>query len=247
VVRTRPDDANPPRRELESAADECESLSNAVVLAVALAVDPAAAFSDPPVKAPPPPRPVAAPKPPPPAPPTAPSEATVVGRADLTLAGQVGLLPQASFGLGLGVATALTNRFELGLRARAFPAVEVSGDPSYAVGLAALTLELCGVARPNKRVDLRACAGPSLGLLHASVLVGNRAQPGQRASLAAELGLDAGFALTGNLAFELGARALVPVARYRFTLEGSDDPLFTQSVVAGMAYVGLELRFGGQP
>lgn len=248
VVRARPDDANPPRRELESAAGECDSLSNAVVLAVALAIDPAAAFSDPAGKAPPSLPPVEAPKAPPaPEPSIAPSEATLAGRAELTLAGQLGLLPQASFGLGLGTATVLTSRFELGLRARAFPETEVSGDPSYAVGLAALTLELCGVARPGTVVELRACAGPSLGLLHASVLTGDRTQPGQRASLAAELGFDAAFALTRKLAFELGARAAVPVTRYRFTLEGSDQALFTQSVVAGIAYIGLELRFGTRP
>ena len=40
------------------------------------------------------------------------------------------------------------------------------------------------------------------------------------------------------------ARGAVPVTRYRFTLEGSDDALFTQSAVAGMLHLGLELRFG---
>jgi hypothetical protein len=248
LVRTRPDEANPPRRELASTAADCQSLGNAVVLAVALAIDPAAAFSDPAVTAPPPPPAVVAPKPPPPEPPPIVSSETMpAGRAELMLASQLGLLPKASLGLGLGVATALTNRFELGLRARAFPEVKVSGTPSYAVGLAALTLQLCGVPARGERVELRACAGPSLGLLHASVLAGDRTQPGQRASLTAEVGLDAAFTLTGTLAFELGARAAVPVTRYRFTLEGSDDSLFTQSVVAGMALVGLELRFGSQP
>jgi hypothetical protein len=248
VVRTRPNEANPPRRVLESAANDCQSLGNAVVLAVALAIDPAAAFGDAAVQVPPPARAVIAPKPPPPPqPPSAASEATPMGRAELALAAQVGLLPKASLGLDLSVATVLTRRFELGLHARAFPEVEVSGAPSYAVGLAALTLELCSVARRGEWLELRACAGPSLGLLHASVLAGDRTQPGQRASLAAELGVDATWALTRNLALELGTRASVPVTRYRFTLEGSDEALFRQAVVAGMAYLGLELRFGSQP
>jgi hypothetical protein len=247
VVRARSDDANPPRRELESAAADCDSLGTAVVLAVALAIDPEAAFSDAPVKRPAPPPLVEAPKPTAPASPAPAAESTLAGRAELTLVGQLGLLPHASFGLGVGVATELTRRFEFGLRARAFPEVEVSGDPSYAVGLAALTLELCPVARPGQGVVLRACAGPSLGLLHASVLVGDRTQPGQRASLAAEFGLDAAFAVTRRLAFELSARAAVPVTRYRFTLEGSEQALFTQSVIFAMASVGVELRFGAQP
>jgi hypothetical protein len=36
------------------------------------------------------------------------------------------------------------------------------------------------------------------------------------------------------------------VTRYRFTLEGSVDALFEQSAVAGMAHLGLELRFGAR-
>jgi hypothetical protein len=243
AVRARPEDANPPLRELESAAADCESLSNAVVLAVALAVDPAAAFSDAAAKASPPATPVEQPKAPAESA-VAASEAALAGRAELALVGQVGLLPQASFGVGLGVGAILTQRFELGLRARAFPQVEVSGDPSYAVGLAALNLELCALARPAATVDLRACGGPTLGLLQAAVLAGDRTQPGQRASLAAELGLDAAFALTRALALQLGVRAAVPLTRYRFTLEGSDDALFVQSALAGMAHIGLELRFG---
>jgi hypothetical protein len=243
AVRAHPNDANPPLRELESAADDCESLSNAVVLAVALAVDPAAAFGDAPVEASAP-RPAEAPKPPPEPTSAASSETGLSGHAGLSLAGQTGLLPEASLGIGLSAATALTRRFELGLRARAFPEVEVMGDPSYAIGLVALTLELCAVARPAQAVELRGCAGPDLGLLHAAVLAGDRTQPGERASLAAELGLDVAIALTPTLTFELGARAAVPVTRYRFTLEGSDEVLFAQSAVAGMAHIGLELRFG---
>lgn len=248
AVRARANEANPPLRELESAAADCTSLGNAVVLAVALAVDPEAAFSDAAAKAPPPraPAPVEAPPPPPPTAPRAVSEAALAGRGDVALVSQLGLLPKASFGVGLGVATTLTPRFELGLRARAFPDVEIGGDPAYAVGLAAFTLEVCALARPARWVDVRACAGPSLGLLHAAVLVGDRDQPGQRGSLAAELGLDAVFSLTRTLTFELGARAAMPVTRYRFTVEGSDQPLFVQSVVSGVAQVGLGLQFGAR-
>jgi hypothetical protein len=213
-----------------------------VVLAVALAVDPEAAFSDAAAKTSPAPRPAEVP-PPEPARAASP-EAGLAGHAELSAAGQVGLLPHPSLGIGLGVATTLTRRFELGLRARAFPEVSVDGDPSYAVGLVALTLELCALARPAQAVELRGCAGPGLGLLHAAVLSGDRSQPGERASLAAELGLDAAFVLAPALAFELGARAAVPVTRYRFTLDGSDDALFVQSAVAGMAQIGLKLRFG---
>src|SRR6185312_12294277 len=100
AVRAHSGDANPPLRELESRADDCESLSNAIVLAVALAVDPAAAFTDPPAKEAPPPPPIETPKAPPPAP-IAPSSG-LSGRADASIVAQSGLLPRASLGVGLG-------------------------------------------------------------------------------------------------------------------------------------------------
>jgi hypothetical protein len=246
AVRAHPSDANPPLRELESTAADCESLSNAVVLAVALAIDPTAAFSDATARPAAAPQPVGQPKPPGPEPTTEPAALGLAGRADSSLAAQAGLLPKASLGVGLGASAVLTRGFELGLRAQQFPEVEVGGDPSYAVGLAALTLELCAVARPAKAIALRACAGPSLGFLHAAVLRGERTQPGERAALAAELGLDAAFALSQRVAVVLGARAVAPVTRYRFILEGATSPLFTQSAIAGIAQLGLELRFGAR-
>jgi hypothetical protein len=240
AVRAHPADANPPLRELESRADDCDSLSNAAVLAVALAIDPTAAFTDlPPPKEPPPPPPVEPPKPPPPPPVSQP----LGGRAEVSLAAQVGILPRPSLGVGLGAAASLGPRFELAAAARAFPEVRVSGDPSYAIGLVAFDLELCAVVARTTGFDLRACGGLSAGIVHAALLSGNRVQPGERASIAGELGLDAAFALTRALSFELGARAIAPVNRYRFLVEGSDRPLFEQSSVAGATDVGLQVRF----
>jgi len=246
VVRAHPNDPNPPLRALESTAADCDSLSDAVVLAVALAIDPAAAFNEAKVKAAPPPAETPKEPSPPSAPTPTPTLENLAGRADLSLAAQAGLLPRPALGVALGAGVRLTRRFEFGLQAQTFPEVEVDGDPSYAVGLSALTLELCGVAQPAKIVDLRACAGPSLGLLHASVLEGERTQPGERTSFAANLGVDAAFALTPVLAIRLGARAVVSATRYRFTVEGTREPLFVQSAIAGIAHVGLELHFGTQ-
>jgi hypothetical protein len=246
AVRAHPGDMNPPLRELESHAEDCDALSNAVVLAVALAVDPAAALTDPPPKeTPPPPPPIETPKAPPPGPIVA-APAGLAGRAGALAVAQVGLLPRASLGAGVTGAATLGPRFDLGLRASAFPEVQVSGDPSYAIGLAAFDLELCLVPLRAVGAEVRACAGPLVGMLHAAVLNGDRAQPGERATVAADLGLDAAIFLTRALALELGARALLPVTRYQFKLEGSTPPLFEQSAVGGVAFAGVELHFGRQ-
>jgi len=147
-------------------------------------------------------------------------------------------------GAGVGVAAALGPRLELGLRVGAFPEVQVTGNPSYAIGLTALDLELCFNAVRSEGFDLRACGGPSVGILHAAVLSGDRAQPGERATFAAELGLDAAITITRALAFELGLRAVAPVTRYHFVIDNGNRTLFDQSVVAATAHAGIELRFG---
>jgi hypothetical protein len=245
AVRAHPADTNPPLRELESHAEDCDSLSNAVVLAVALAVDPAAAMTDPPPKEPPAPPPVETPKAPPPAPIVA-APAGLAGRAGAFAVAQSGLLPRASLGAAVTAAAALGPRFDLGLRVLAFPEVQVSGDPSYAIGLAAFDLELCFVPLRGVGAEVRACAGPLVGMLHAAVLSGNRSQPGERATVGADVGMDAAFFVTRALALELGARALLPVTRYQFKIEGGSQPLFEQSSVGGVAFAGLELHFGRQ-
>jgi hypothetical protein len=93
-------------------------------------------------------------------------------------------------------------------------------------------------------VVLRTCGGASLGLVHATLVSGDRAQPGERAWLAAELGLDLGVPLTRSLAVSIGLRGIVPLTRYRFVVEGTGGELFHQAAVAAMAHAALELNFG---
>jgi hypothetical protein len=225
-------------RELKSQAKDCDVLGEAVVLAVALAIDPAAAFSPAPKPAlPATPPPVAAVA-------TPPAPAGRAGRAELGLAGQAGLLPRASFGASLLASAAVSAHFELAARAEIFPPVEVAGDPSYSLGLALGDVRVC--ARRPARVEVRVCGGPAAGVVNAAVLVGDRAQPGERAWVAGELGLDAAIALGRAWAIRLGLEGVVPVTRYRFTVEGTDVALFRQTAVAGVARAGVELRFGGQ-
>jgi hypothetical protein len=242
TVRAHPGDANPPLRELESRAADCESLGNAAVLAVALAIDPASAFTDPPIEKPPArPIPVEVQEPTPKASALGSSERS--GHVALWLAAQAGLLPRPSLGVGLGAGVELGPRLGIALGAQAFPVVEVGGSPAYAVGLATFDVGLCVAVARTMAIDFRACGGPSVGLIHAVVLSGDRAQPGERAWLAAELGFDATFTLTRTLAFDLGVNAVAPLTRYRFLLEGSPVALFEQSTIGGMARAGLRWRF----
>jgi hypothetical protein len=240
AVRAHPGDPEPPVRELKSQAKDCDSLGEAVVLAVALAIDPAAAFT-----ASPRPAPQAVPPPPVAVASGPPSPAAPAGRAALTLVGQAGLLPRASLGAGLLAGARLSAHLELALRAQIFPAVEVQGDPAYSIGLAFGDVRLCARLPRLARVELQACGGPAVGVVSAALLAGERAQPGERAWFAADLGLEAAIAVTRSLAIRLGAEGAAPLTRYRFVVEGTDVTLFRQRAVAGTAHVGLELRFGG--
>lgn len=243
AVRANPSDHRPALRELQSDAESCESLSNAVVLAVALAVDPSAAFSEPAPEQPRPEPPVARKAVVPSQPSISRSDEGLRGRVALSLVVQAGLLPRPSPGLGLGATAVLSRRLELAVTARGFPAFEVSGEPAYAIGLAAIGAQLCVRLLEQTVADLRLCGGPTVAAMHATLLEGDRSQPGERTWLGAELGLDSGVTLSRRVALLLGARAVLPVTRYRFTVEGSSSALFHQPVLAAIGQVGLQLRF----
>lgn len=241
AVRARGSDAEPPSRELKSQAADCSALSDAVVLAVALAIDPAAALSAPPRSAPPKPPPVppaaAAMAPPPRSP-------GVSGRADVGIVAQAGLLPHASLGAGLVSAAAVSRRLEIAVGVELFPAVDAPGSPPYTIGLARGSAEMCVRLAHVARLDLHGCGGPSAGLVDAALLMGDRAQPGQRFWLGADAGVEAAVAVSRSFAMRLGVAGVVPLTRYRFSVDGTDATLFRQRAVAGTAQADLELRFG---
>jgi len=250
AVRAQADDQEPPLRTLTSTAPDCASLSSAVVLAVALAIDPEAALSSgiaekapaaatsgpaAPVAAPPPsrllPAHVSSPRPP-------------TGHASASAAAQAGLLPQASFGATIVAAAEVSRAFELGVHTRIFPAVHGTGEPRFEIGATWGSLQLCGRLPFDLRALLRVCAGPAFGLVQGVLLSGARSQPGERAWLATELGAQVSLNLTRSLALQLGAGSVVPITRYRFKIDGADGELFRQAAVAGIANIGFELRFG---
>ncbi|HET9932298.1 MAG TPA: hypothetical protein VFQ35_16455 [Polyangiaceae bacterium] len=253
AVRKRADDAEPPLRQLKSTAPDCASLGDAIVLAVALAIDPEAAFAATEAEEPPPP-PAAtrAPVPPPPpalplppSMPRVPPQSVRLGSVTASAVFQVGALPRASLGAGLFAAAALGSSVDVGIGARVFPSVRGDGEPGFEVGASVGTLQLCPRLRTSSVTTARVCAGPSLGVMHAVLLTGERAQPGERLWLAAEAGADFTLDVSKSLALMLGAGGLVPITRYRFSVEGTDGTLFRQSALALVAQLGVELRFSG--
>ena len=256
AVRAHPEETDPPLRTLKSSAPTCDSLGEAVVLAVALAIDPEATLAAPRAEtsetatvapassASPPARQGAR------AALTAPSSTPVKGNAGVsgrvavgTIA-QVGLLPAPSIGASLFAGAQLTEVLELGIQTRLFPDVHGTNEDAFQVGAASGTVQVCAAAVQSPLVTLRGCGGASVGVLHGVVLSGERAQPGQRAWLGGELGAELSLPLTGPLAFMLAARAILPMTRYRFTVGGADHVLFREAAIGGIAQAGLQLTFG---
>jgi len=250
AVRAQADDQEPPLRTLTSTAPDCAALSSAVVLAVALAIDPEAALSSgvaekaPPAATSVPAAPVAAPPPSRPLPARVSPQRPATGHAAASAVAQAGLLPHASFGATIVAAADVSRAFELGVHARIFPAVHGTGEPRFEIGATWASLQLCGRLPFDLRALLRVCAGPAFGLVQGVLLSGARSQPGERVWLGTELGAEVSLNLTHSLSFLLGAGSVVPITRYRFKIDGADGELFRQAAVAGIAHVGLELRFG---
>ncbi|HET9953804.1 MAG TPA: hypothetical protein VFQ61_04855 [Polyangiaceae bacterium] len=258
AVRAHATDTEPAVRELKSTSQGCESLGDAVVLAVALAIDPEAALaasaseaSPPATQAPanaaPAPTPVSreVPARAPDVPREAPPRTSPSGRVAAGAVAQAGLLPHVSFGGGLLAAAALSSTFDVGVQARVFPAVRGSnGEFNFQIGAAAGALQLCAGLPASTAMLIHVCAGPLLGLMHAALLSGERSQPGERAWLGAELGADLDLRLTRWSALLLGARGVLPITRYRFAIEGSGGTIFRQAALAGMVQAALQLRFG---
>lgn len=244
------------RRALDTEAPDCGPLAEAVVLAVALVIDPNAATRTPrPAGAAPPPvvpvpsqpPPVSAPCPvAPPCPIAAPCPACPKAehRRDSTevstrIVGTVGILPRAAFGPGLFGGYG-TGPLELTASLWWLPEVSTS-DGRFAFGFVAGSAGGCYRVPLGTGAALGACGNLDLGSMHAVVrdlrdLV--PLDPGEQLVFAA----DAGPRLTlepGPLRLEAGVGAFLPISGKTFRIQGSNTPVSEPPAVAGIAFLGI--------
>ncbi len=247
-------------RDLANDGPDCAPLEDAVVLAIALAIDPESALRPPdptvsftPLPNPPPapepssPPPSQTPPPPPVSPPVPleppafransisipPPNGAVMFRSLLAL----GLLPRASAGLAMAAEVPLYRILDGTAGVLYFP--EVQGQPDFAFGLTAAWLGACASPRLSASVALSLCGKVFLGALHAVVEVLEPIQPGDR--LWASGGLSAALRarVVGPLALEVGAELDLPVTREAFVVGGESSAVFQEGVVAGVGFLGL--------
>lgn len=256
------------RRELHEAAGDCHQLDDAIVLAIALIIDPTADFasSSPPGAPPalranpaisdamPPLAPVAQPSTPRAA--VVPTPAPVAARAvtppsaafvTASAVGVYGVLPGLAPGVELVTALPVgeTRRQALRFSALYLPEKrdhEPLGDIGY--GLTALEAGACS-SGPEARVRWFGCVALGLGAIHAVVHDPVPLEPGDRFWAAFRFEGGVGIHLGGPVWLESRVFALLAPRRWDFrvnTAHGSESAFKQAPLMPGMA-LGLALHF----
>ncbi len=243
------------QRSIESQSDDCATLFDATVLALALVIDPEASEGPPTTSFPevaPAPPPVPAPACPSapaaecptviahqqPAPPTSPWKTTLAPQALLGF----GLIPDASVGWGLEGLVQHERGWGLALALAALPSREAtSREARLGAGLTLGWAELSFAPWKSRVGSLRLGLGLAPGLLHVVAYSPQPVEPGDFAWFAGTAGLAGQLRLGGPLVGVAGFRAFVPVTRY--SLEVDETPLYFAPAVAGMGALGLGLTF----
>lgn len=242
------------RRELSSPLPDCAPLGDAVVLAVALAIDPNAAAYAPtgPSGAAPPPaaeplglwteNPVVSCPPAPscPAPEPCPRcEAPRGDHVEVAARGVVagGVLPGPSPGAALFAAYGgAALRGTLGITY--LPGRELEGRP-FSFGLTAGAAGACWVPVRLAPLEGALCGEVQLGAVHAVVRELTPLKTGDHLWVALGAGPLVSIGLVPPLRLELGATILVPLERKQFAVVGEPTPAFESAPVGALGFVGL--------
>ena len=243
-------------RELSANGSDCVELAEAVVLAVALTIDPNAALGGPPAQQAPLPVPLAAPPSEPPAlqecpavrcppseacplllcPATAPSlHHGLVARALLAAGVLPGLAPGAAVFGEIG-----TRRLRAALGMRYFPERDTS-DGRYGFGLTTGTAGAVVVWPLAPGFELSALAELEIGAIHAVVREREPVEPGDQPWFAASAGPRVALSKLAPFRVELGVSLIVPMIRPAFDERGVSEPVFQSAPVAGLGYLGVGL------
>jgi hypothetical protein len=250
-VRVLDRDGHPiARREpLESTADDCTALADVVVLAVALAIDPEAAFAAP-APAPPalPPAPQSVPASCPPrdcpvqqcalCPLPQQEKPNVRARASLRALGALGVLPAPAPGISLAAEIAPISAVSFGLAMLYLPEIETD-DGALAFGLTAVELFGCPELVGDDAAVLSACAGFQVGSLHAVARGLRPIDPGDYAWVAPTFGPRGRVSLGRFAQLELGAAGAVPLIAHDFTVQGRPGSAHRPATIAFLGWLGV--------
>ena len=257
-------------RELATEDPTCDGMARAVVLAVALTIDPTAPIrtealgptpssapespaTEPPlVEAPEPPAveateppPVEAPVPPP-ATPAGPTEVPGFSpRAHVApvLVSVLGVVPSPGWGAGVLTRVPVSPRWSVELQ-MLWLGERSAQDDRFAFGWTAGAAGPCLTLARSQNTELASCALLQVGAMHATVRGAEAVEPGQSLWLAVTGSPRLTTTLASPVDLVLGVDVVVPVLRREYLVVGDDTTrAFLPSAVAGIGHVGVAVTF----
>ncbi|WP_437577157.1 hypothetical protein [Sorangium sp. So ce887] len=161
------------------------------------------------------------------------------------LAATTGILPVVGRGVAWSAEWSVAPRWTLASGVLWLPE-QRAAEPALAFGLTAGWLGVCAEALRTGRLSLGACVHLLGGAVHAvihehpSVLP---VDPGARLWVSPSVGTRLAVRVVGPLRLETGIDLYFPLTRYRFQLQGNQQPVFEQPVVAGALFGGAGVAF----
>jgi hypothetical protein len=256
-------------RELATEDPTCDGMARAVVLAVALTIDPTApirtealgptpssapespateppaveATEPPAVEATAPPA-VEATAPPAPAPPIGPAP-PVPPRAHVApvLVSALGVVPSPGWGAGVLTRVPVSPRWSVELQMLWLGERSVQDD-RFSFGWTAGAAGPCLTLARSQNTALASCALLQVGAMHATVRGAEAVEPGQSLWLAVTGSPRLTTTLASPVDLVLGVDVVVPVLRREYLVVGDDTTrAFLPSTVAGIGHVGVAVTF----
>lgn len=235
------------RRRLESRAPSCDTLGDAVVLAMSLALarEEEAAARQPPresVELPPPDFLSAASEGAPTAQ-LAQSPPRRELRARLSVVGAVDLVPGVGAGVELSVLGEVIGPLGWTASVQYLPETSAGVNADFGIGLFAASAGACLWATPQRWLVLGGCVEGMVGAVHVVVHAPVPSDPGERVWGGARGSGQVSVRPIPELGFTLAADAVVPFVRHGFLVEGRDAPEFRQLPVAPALRLGVDVGF----
>jgi hypothetical protein len=245
-------------REIASDAADCKALSSAVTLAIALVIDPEAAFAPPPSTSA---SPAASPSPSPivltsaslsAVPRSSPSGVVTTIIESPIVPAPRPVLMEARFGVTTGLVPKVAPAAMIGFEGTTtihprvlalFVPATRTDDGTAGFGITAANAGACGSFASDDNVLLSACVGAVVGVIHSYVYGLQPVTPGDRPWFAASTGLDGALRIAGPVRLVFAVEALWPITRHRFLAEGRTEPLFRQPFVTMLASIGAGIAF----
>lgn len=247
-------------RELEADGPDCSSIADAVSLAIALSIDPAAlAEQHEKMTVVPSEQPLITPSPPARSQPAprpkldtttfaAPSRVPKASTPAASLTGEVaprgllavGILPQPGFGAELGAELGLGRSLGLSMSMAYLSEARTAGG-QFGLSVAAGSLGLCFWALERPRAVLKLCGELMAGAVQVVVYDPIPTNPGEHLWLAPRLGPRFAFRMSEGLSLELSGFAIIPLVREEFSIVGDEKPIFQTARLSLLSSLGLRV------